>query len=78
MAQELNGKFKDKFDLMLWSSMPAMIVLTLLGAALSSTVDQGATKIFIVPMKYVVIFSLWQILRCTRFKSKASILLILL
>ena len=78
MAQKLNERFTDKFDLMLWCSMPAMILLTLIAAGLSSMVDIGATRMFIVPMKFVVIFCLWQILKCTRFKSISGILLILL
>ena len=63
MAQKLNERFTDKFDLMLWSFLPATIILTLIAVCLTFTVDKSATSMFIVPMKYFVIFTLWQILK---------------
>jgi hypothetical protein len=61
---------------MLWMwTMPLQALVLIAMTAIYFARGEGG-RVFIFPLMYVLMFCLWQALRCTRFKSKASILII--
>jgi hypothetical protein len=75
IVKQLNLKLADNFDMFWMCTMPLQVLVLIAMTAIYFTRGEDV-RVFIFPLLYVLMFCLWQALRCTRFKSKASILII--